>query len=201
MSTSQDRDHLTSLPSEILIKALSNVPLSSFLDLTHTSHGLRSFVKTNAARICDAAIESRYAFKNKALQPIRLSDGQSWLGLSVSEIVDKEERYKRILQDFLQAKPHNIIKRSRKNNSFKRNIIGSNDADCSDIVKVELFNLAGELNSTDCGVSNFIGLTTPGPQYLHVFEQMEREALASPPMFVFLRDIAKVPVRAISHSS
>jgi hypothetical protein len=42
---------LTSLPPEILIKVLSEIPLSSLLDLTHTSRGLRAFVKDNAARI------------------------------------------------------------------------------------------------------------------------------------------------------
>jgi hypothetical protein len=64
----QDPEYLTSLPPELLIKVLSEVPLSSFLDLTKTSRALREFIKTNAARICNMAIRSRLAYEAKILE-------------------------------------------------------------------------------------------------------------------------------------
>ncbi len=59
---------LVSLPSEIPIKFLSEVPLSCFLALAHISRGLRSFVEDNAARICNKAIRSRFAHAVKTLE-------------------------------------------------------------------------------------------------------------------------------------
>jgi hypothetical protein len=43
MSTSQDRDYLTSLPTELLIKVIAEVPMDSYLDLTHKSEGSSRF--------------------------------------------------------------------------------------------------------------------------------------------------------------
>lgn len=57
---SNTRDHLTTVPPEILTKILAEVPLSSFLSLTHTCSGLRQFLKANAAQICNAAIRARF---------------------------------------------------------------------------------------------------------------------------------------------
>jgi hypothetical protein len=70
MSTndSHGHDQLTSIPPELLIKLFSEVPLSSFLDLVHTSQSLHAFVKGNAARICNMAIRSRFAFEAKFLE-------------------------------------------------------------------------------------------------------------------------------------
>jgi hypothetical protein len=46
---SPNQDYLTSIPPEVLNKILAELPLRSFLDLEHTSSGLRDFMRTYAS--------------------------------------------------------------------------------------------------------------------------------------------------------
>jgi hypothetical protein len=75
-STDPNRDYLTSLPNEILLKVLSEFPIFNYLDVAHTSRHLRSVLKANAARICNLRISSRYWFVAQYLQTEIKSD---WL--------------------------------------------------------------------------------------------------------------------------
>jgi hypothetical protein len=92
---SSNHEYLTSLPPELLIKVLSEIPLSSFLNLTHTSRDLRTFIKTNAARISNAAIESRFSFKAKILEKCMQDNG--WLSPGLSKLEEKERIYESLL--------------------------------------------------------------------------------------------------------
>jgi hypothetical protein len=67
-STNPNRDYLTSLPNEILIKVISEIPILCYLDIAHTSRHLRSVLKANAARICNLRISSRYWFAAQYFQ-------------------------------------------------------------------------------------------------------------------------------------
>jgi len=53
---SSGRDYLIYLPSDLLTKILAEIPLSSFLDLTHTARGIPAFIKPKIVAICNAAI-------------------------------------------------------------------------------------------------------------------------------------------------
>jgi hypothetical protein len=70
------RDLLTTIPSEILLKIISQVPTKGFLDLVQTCRTLRNFVKINASRICNEAILTRFPLKSKLLQSTKVSE---WL--------------------------------------------------------------------------------------------------------------------------
>ena len=50
------KDHLSTLPPELLIKILSNVPLSSYLDLCHTSKTFKKFMRQFGRELCNARI-------------------------------------------------------------------------------------------------------------------------------------------------
>jgi hypothetical protein len=83
------RDRLSTLPSELLLMIISEVPLSSFLDLVHTSKGLREFIKANARKICNLAIESRFPLQAKYLRPAKVS---GWITPTHWAILEWEER-------------------------------------------------------------------------------------------------------------
>jgi len=55
-SLSTKKNHLSSLPSEVLLLILVEIPLDSYLDLVQTSKFLREFLKTNAAYICNTCV-------------------------------------------------------------------------------------------------------------------------------------------------
>ncbi|KAE9380977.1 hypothetical protein N431DRAFT_292943, partial [Stipitochalara longipes BDJ] len=61
-------DYLTSLPSEILLKIVTQVPIKNFLDLVQTSRAFRNFIKANASKICNDVIRSRYQLEAALLQ-------------------------------------------------------------------------------------------------------------------------------------
>jgi hypothetical protein len=89
-STNPNRDYLTCLPNEILIKVLSELPIFNYLDVAHTSHHLRSVLKANAARICNLRISSRYWFAAQYLQTELRSD---WLLPYHEDIYHMERTY------------------------------------------------------------------------------------------------------------
>ncbi|KAE9380980.1 hypothetical protein N431DRAFT_449711 [Stipitochalara longipes BDJ] len=62
------RDILTTVPHEILIKIIAQLPSKYYLDLVHTSKALRNFIKINASRICNEAIRSRFALEAAILK-------------------------------------------------------------------------------------------------------------------------------------
>jgi hypothetical protein len=65
---STEREYLTSILPELLVRVLSEVPLSSYFDVAHTSKGLRSFLEANAAMTCNMAIRSRFPIVAKILE-------------------------------------------------------------------------------------------------------------------------------------
>lgn len=164
------RDYLTSLPAELLTKILSSVPLSSvplssFLDLTHTSRGLRHFIKANAAAICNTAIESRFAYENKPLKPTRIS---GWLAPTDSAILDEEQGYKRITKIRLGGGVKTVL--TRKCVTLWDSVIEDlNIGEGKEVREYKPSNLLGELDDSN----PLLGLTTPGPQYLFISERVE----------------------------
>lgn len=84
------RDILTTIPPEILIKIIAQVPSKNYLDLIHTSEGLRTFLKINASRICNEAIRSRFPLE-AALLNSELSSG--WLVPRSQMLSERENEY------------------------------------------------------------------------------------------------------------
>jgi hypothetical protein len=87
---SLDRDYLTTLPTELLLDIFAEVPISSFLDLTQTSRGLRTFIKAHAARLCNLAIQTRYAQEAKRL---KLTNDGTWLVVAHAGLRRVEDGY------------------------------------------------------------------------------------------------------------
>lgn len=87
---SSDRDYLTTLPPELLTKVIAEIPLSSFLALTQTSSGLRAFIKSNAARICNTAIRSRFPLEADFLD-VTLQNG--WLVATHPDIMGMRQEF------------------------------------------------------------------------------------------------------------
>ena len=72
--TSQKRrDILTAVPPEVLLKIITQVPTKNFLDLAQISHGLRDFVKSNASKICNEIIRTRFCVQAK--KDVAVRDG------------------------------------------------------------------------------------------------------------------------------
>ncbi|KAE9380922.1 hypothetical protein N431DRAFT_449664 [Stipitochalara longipes BDJ] len=64
---SQKVDYLTNMPNHILLQILSNVPMSSFLDLSQTHPQLRWFMHYYAAIICNYTLITRFSGVLKGL--------------------------------------------------------------------------------------------------------------------------------------
>ena len=62
------QDRFTTMPSEILLKIITQLPSKYFLDLVQTCRMLRNFIKINASRICNEKIRSEFEFEAKVLQ-------------------------------------------------------------------------------------------------------------------------------------
>ena len=65
---SKPTDLLSTLAPELLVQVIAELPLSSFLDLKHTSTFFRNFLKNNASTICNHAIRTRFPYEEKLLQ-------------------------------------------------------------------------------------------------------------------------------------
>jgi hypothetical protein len=142
MSTSQDRDYLTPLPTELLIKVIAEVPMDSYLDLTHTSKGLRDFMKANAAGICNEAIRRRHSVMAENLKT-ELKSG--WL-VSTHQGFDIYDKDYLMMLD-CAVWPDEV-------SSFK------------------YYSLLGELFHGDVNHlrTMIINVKSPGPQFLHFLE-------------------------------
>ncbi|KAN0120344.1 hypothetical protein V8E51_002552 [Hyaloscypha variabilis] len=90
--TSDYHDYLTSLPPEILTNIIAEVPLSSFLDLTHTCRGLRNFIKVNAARICNLAILARFT---PEANPLGLTLKDNWLIVTHPQLLEDQREHEK----------------------------------------------------------------------------------------------------------
>ncbi|PMD30966.1 hypothetical protein L207DRAFT_591910 [Hyaloscypha variabilis F] len=76
----QSQDPLTGLPIEVLIHILSNFSISEFLQLSHTHPIIRDAFRSNAAQICNLAIENDPEFKIRVYsQGIRATKVNKWL--------------------------------------------------------------------------------------------------------------------------
>jgi hypothetical protein len=89
-----ERDILTFVPPEILIKIVAQLPSKCYLYLVHTSKTLRNFVKINASRICNKAIRTRFPLEAAVLKS-KLSSG--WLALGLETLREREDAYCREL--------------------------------------------------------------------------------------------------------
>lgn len=59
-------DHLSTLPVEVLVQIISQLPSSKFLSLVHTSRFFEKFMRTNAKELCNATITSHPELSNLA---------------------------------------------------------------------------------------------------------------------------------------
>ncbi|PMD15782.1 hypothetical protein NA56DRAFT_709431 [Hyaloscypha hepaticicola] len=143
MSTSQDHDYLTSLPTELLIKVIAEVPMDYYLDLTHTSKCLRDFMKANVANICNEAIRFRHSIAAEFLKT-ELKSG--WL-VPTHEGFDMED------EDYIRALDHYF--RPTKVSRFK------------------YYSLLGALFNGDVSLlrTMIINVKSSGPQFLHFLER------------------------------
>ena len=85
-----ERDFLTLLPPEIILKIVALQPLKFYLTLVHISKHLRNFMKLNANRICNEAIRARFPLQ-VALLHSELKSG--WLVPTHQKLVQDEKRY------------------------------------------------------------------------------------------------------------
>jgi hypothetical protein len=83
-------DRFTTMPSEILLKIITQLPSKYFLDLVQTCRMLRNFIKINASRICNEKIRSEFEFEAKILQS-ELHSG--WLVPTSPKVKEKEAEY------------------------------------------------------------------------------------------------------------
>lgn len=60
------RDHLTGLPTEVLVHILSYFSISVFLELNHIHPIVRDVFKSNAAQVSNLAIENEPELKSRA---------------------------------------------------------------------------------------------------------------------------------------
>jgi hypothetical protein len=72
-SLSTRKDLLLSLPPEILLLIIVELPLDSYLDFVQTSKFLREFVKTNAAYICNNSILSQFPLEAAIIPSARVN--------------------------------------------------------------------------------------------------------------------------------
>ena len=106
IETSGERDLLTSVPPEILVKIIALVPSKHYLDLVHTNKALRNFIKLNASSICNEAIRSRFPVEAKVLRS-ELEAG--WLVPTHEKVAEEEEYFRQEL---------NIIRPPNKEQGF-----------------------------------------------------------------------------------
>lgn len=94
IETSGERDILTSVPPEILVKIITLVPSKHYLDLVHTTKALRNFIKLNASSICNEAIRSRFPVEAKVLQS---EPEAGWLVPTHEKVAEEEECFRQKL--------------------------------------------------------------------------------------------------------
>jgi hypothetical protein len=134
-------DRFTTMPSEILLKIITQLPSKYFLDLVQTCRMLRNFIKINASRICKERIRSEFEFEAKLLQ-VELHSG--WLVPTSPKVKEEEAEYNKYY-----ARDKSL--RVRVSSDMPRH-----------------FHLLGEVKEESAvGLS----LTSPGPQFLHFLEQ------------------------------
>jgi hypothetical protein len=144
MSSSQDRDYLTSLPTELLARVIAEVPISSYLDITHTSRILRDFIKTNAARLCNEVIRSQHSVAAEYFKS-EMVDG--WLLPTMEELESEEVSYMQRTYSYLRW----LEEKGRM---------------------VQRQGLLGQIPFPGCAENweTCIRITDPGPQYVHFLE-------------------------------
>ena len=76
-------DYLTNLPHKILLKIISILPLSSYLDLAGTSQHLRHVLHTCSATICNLVIKERYSLESLVLESIKIDGWMTPTALSL----------------------------------------------------------------------------------------------------------------------
>lgn len=84
----RQKDYLTALPAELLLKIIPHLPLRSFFDLSHTSSFLRYFIQTHASLLCNNAIEAYYPRQAQILETEKRG---GWLVPTYEELRHREE--------------------------------------------------------------------------------------------------------------
>lgn len=182
------RDYLNSVPPEILIKILVEVPLSSFLDLVHTCSALHAFIKSNAARICNMAIQSRFAFEAKLLCVTKdvaafQDNKEGWLipqagKLREAETLAVHQHNSKSMWWQQCLKPTCLHGYRMDNKSACTGILGcgesSHERRCID--KRSHYSLLGTnwwaISSYTTPFENFMSFRIPGPHFLHFLESV-----------------------------
>jgi hypothetical protein len=72
-SLSTRKNHLSSLPPQVLVLILLELPLDSYLDLVQTSKFLRKFLKTNAAYICNTCVLGHLALEGALIPSAKVN--------------------------------------------------------------------------------------------------------------------------------
>lgn len=167
---------LVSLSPEILIKILSEVPLSSFLALAHTSRGLRAFVKDNAARICNMAIRSRFAEHVKILEATT-NNNQGWLLPGPGMLLESQVLYLGTVFDrclWWQLYIYSACRRTRSGGLYYTK---AQDHAIRGRQQTH-FSLLGPKwsyhNVMHTTTNNFLHFGMPGPHFLHLLESVTR---------------------------
>jgi hypothetical protein len=169
LTASSNEDYLSSLAPKLLLKILSNVPISSFFALTQTSKGFRKFIKVNAALICNTAIATRFPLLTDALQ---CKNDNEWLApthpvfLRCQELcnVRKEEFFRYSLYRY----PETDISALHEKYKYEINNNGNN-------IRSHLENRG--IYVVDMDEKLFIDVTKPGPQFLFFLEEMGEKVM------------------------
>lgn len=69
------RNRFVTMPSEILLKIVSQLPSKYFLDLVQTCRMLRNFIKINASRICNEKIGQNSNSRRSFFRPSCIQGG------------------------------------------------------------------------------------------------------------------------------
>jgi hypothetical protein len=137
------RDYLTTIPLEILVKILADVPISDYLDLVHTSRGLRDIIRAAAPQLCNQAIRSRHAAMAKYLESEMLG---GWL-VPMHKFFTLEENIYQFSFSKFSSFSHLQLEE------------GKNYKD---------YSILGEVvRRTTWDWDTFIPIRSPGPQFLH----------------------------------
>lgn len=85
---SSGRDYISHLPPELLGNIMAKLPISSYLDIAHTSSNMRAVIKKHAAMICNTAIRARHSL---AVDFLKVEMNARWL-VPLHKFIMKDER-------------------------------------------------------------------------------------------------------------
>jgi hypothetical protein len=169
LSTSSNEDRLSSLPPELLLKILSNVPIASFFALTQTSKGFRKFIKVNAVLVCNTAIATRFpqlstCFESKIINEWLVPTHPVFLRCQEQCNVPKEEFLRYYLYKYPESDIFALHEKYKYEIDIRNGYSGCRRKNKNIFV-------------VDMDVKLFIDVTKPGPQFLFFLEKMGEKVM------------------------